>query len=88
MDNDFISTVSHELRTPLTALIGSIKIVNTLFKGNKSGINGGAIGTRLGKDGNNKDAKIDISATFEGNEALQNGGAIYNKGTANITNFL
>mgnify|MGYP003327809305 CR=1 FL=1 len=28
----FISNVSHELRTPLTALIGSIKIVNTLFK--------------------------------------------------------
>ncbi|MCQ2788794.1 MAG: ATP-binding protein [bacterium] len=29
---EFISLISHELRTPLTALIGSIKIVNTLFK--------------------------------------------------------
>ena len=52
-------------------------IENTLFKNNVSGYNGGAIGTRMGKDANNSAAKLDISATFTGNRA-KNGGAIYN----------
>ena len=54
-------------------------VSNTSFKGNKSGRNGGAIGTRLGNDKNdNKAATLDIAATFENNEAYEDGGAIYN----------
>ncbi|MBR2392644.1 MAG: hypothetical protein IKA93_03620, partial [Elusimicrobiaceae bacterium] len=54
-------------------------VSNTSFKGNKSGRNGGAIGTRLGNDQNdNKAATLDIAATFENNEAYEDGGAIYN----------
>ena len=43
-----------------------------------SGLNGGAIGTRLASDADNSAAKLDISAIFEGTSALNNGGAIYN----------
>ena len=63
-------------------------IAGTVFKNNKSGLNGGAIGTRLarvvGKDGayttghNANSAKLDIAATFEDNFAVRSGGAIYN----------
>ncbi len=63
-------------------------IAGTVFKNNKSGLNGGAIGTRLarvvGKDGayttghNANSAKLDIAATFEDNFAERSGGAIYN----------
>ena len=53
-------------------------IANTIFRNNKSGVNGGAIGTRLAVNGDNSAAKLDISARFEGNEAYKNGGAIYN----------
>ena len=53
-------------------------ITNTTFEGNKSGTNGGAIGTRLGKNGDNSTAKLSIEAEFTGNEAELNGGAIYN----------
>ncbi|MBE6463150.1 MAG: autotransporter domain-containing protein [Alphaproteobacteria bacterium] len=48
------------------------------FNKNKSGKNGGAIGTRLGANANNSAAKLDIEASFTGNQALNNGGAIYN----------
>lgn len=58
-------------------------INRTLFVNNIAGINGGAIGTRLGKDANNSAAKLNVSATFEGNRAYQNGGAIYNTFYAN-----
>lgn len=58
-------------------------INDTKFINNVSGINGGAIGTRLGKNANNSAAKLNISATFEGNRAYQNGGAIYNTFYAN-----
>ncbi len=54
-------------------------VSNTSFKGNKSGRNGGAIGTRLGNNKNdNQSATLDIQATFENNEAYEDGGAIYN----------
>ena len=53
-------------------------ITNTLFKENKSGYNGGAIATRLAAHANNKDAKLVVSGTFESNEAVKSGGAIYN----------
>lgn len=58
-------------------------INDTKFINNVSGINGGAIGTRLGKNANNSAAKLNVSATFEGNRAYQNGGAIYNTFYAN-----
>lgn len=58
-------------------------INDTKFINNVSGINGGAIGTRLGKNANNSAAKLNVSATFEGNHAYQNGGAIYNTFYAN-----
>lgn len=67
-------------------------IDSTEFKANKSGLNGGAIGTRLAlevdEEGNwldDKDdarhrnsAKLNVSATFENNSAERSGGAIYN----------
>ncbi|MBQ7413545.1 MAG: YadA-like family protein [Alphaproteobacteria bacterium] len=53
-------------------------ISGTTFDSNKSGTNGGAVGTRLAANANNSAAKLDIAATFTGNEALKNGGAIYN----------
>ncbi len=53
-------------------------ISSTLFKNNKSGTNGGAIGTRMAKNGDNVNAKLKVNATFIGNEAINNGGAIYN----------
>lgn len=53
-------------------------ISNTIFKNNESGTNGGAIGTRLGANGDNSKAKLKVEATFIGNHANQNGGAIYN----------
>lgn len=65
-------------------------IDSTEFKGNKSGLNGGAIGTRLAlevdEEGNWLDdkkphrnsAKLNVSATFENNSAERSGGAIYN----------
>ncbi len=63
-------------------------ITSTTFKNNVSGLNGGAIGTRLAKGitsdwtladslQDNK-AKLDIAATFEDNYAKRSGGAIYN----------
>lgn len=58
-------------------------INDTKFINNVSGINGGAIGTRLGKNANNSAAKLNVSATFDGNHAYQNGGAIYNTFYAN-----
>lgn len=58
-------------------------INDTKFIDNVSGINGGAIGTRLGKNANNSAAKLNVSATFDGNRAYQNGGAIYNTFYAN-----
>lgn len=57
-------------------VIGTIS--ETVFKNNKSGTYGGAIGTRHGKDGNNVQAKLDIEADFEDNYAYLDGGAIYN----------
>ena len=51
-------------------------ITGTTFKNNRSGKNGGAIGTRMGKDGDNSAAKLSIEATFKNNEAHNNGGAI------------
>lgn len=53
-------------------------ITDTVFKNNKSGKNGGAIGTRLGKDATNAGAKLNIAATFDGNRANWSGGAFYN----------
>ena len=58
-------------------------ITDTVFKNNISGKNGGAIGTRLGANGDNSAAKLNIDATFTGNEAHNNGGAIYNTFYAN-----
>ena len=57
-------------------------ISGTTFKNNKSGYNGGAIGTRLadttagGKNANS--ATLNVAATFINNFAENNGGAIYN----------
>lgn len=53
-------------------------IEDTLFQNNISGTNGGAIATRNAKHANNSAATLDISATFDGNKAYENGGAIYN----------
>ena len=65
-------------------------IDSTEFKGNKSGLNGGAIGTRLAlevdeegnwlddKDRHRNSAKLNVAATFENNSAERSGGAIYN----------
>lgn len=53
-------------------------ITSTTFKNNVSGKNGGAIATRLGAHANNSGAKLEISATFIGNEAKLDGGAFYN----------
>ncbi len=64
-----------------STIVGSIS--GTTFEGNKSGTVGGAIGTRLGKSAHNSTAKLDIAATFTGNEAKQDGGAIYNTFYAN-----
>ena len=54
--------------------VGSI--IDTTFTNNKSGTNGGAIGTRLAANADNSAARLDIDATFTGNYALKNGGAI------------
>lgn len=59
-------------------------ISGTTFKNNRSGYNGGAIGTRLAQNTDDKagfnsnSAKLDIAATFIENFAENNGGAIYN----------
>ncbi len=58
-------------------------ISEAIFRNNKSGHNGGAIGTRLAQNTSNglfnsNLAKLDIAATFENNFAENNGGAIYN----------
>jgi predicted outer membrane repeat protein len=63
-------------------------ISSTNFKNNKSGLNGGAIGTRLARGiaedwtltsaKNSNTGKLDIAATFENNFAARSGGAIYN----------
>lgn len=59
-------------------------ISGTTFKNNRSGYNGGAIGTRLAQNTddnarfNSNSAKLDIAATFIENFAENNGGAIYN----------
>lgn len=58
-------------------------INTTIFDGNSSKTNGGAISMRQAKDGDNSAAKLNVSATFEGNRAYQNGGAIYNTFYAN-----
>ena len=59
------------------------KIDTTIFAGNSSKTNGGAISMRQPKDGDNSAAKLNVSAMFEGNRAYQNGGAIYNTFYAN-----
>ncbi|MBR6674666.1 MAG: autotransporter domain-containing protein, partial [Alphaproteobacteria bacterium] len=56
--------------------IGSIS--STTFKNNRTGQSGGAIANRTNKDGDNTNAKLDISADFIGNSAVVNGGAINN----------
>ena len=53
-------------------------IEGTIFKANVSGKDGGAIATRKAAHANNSEATLKIEATFEGNEAYANGGAIYN----------
>ncbi|MFQ6702938.1 MAG: autotransporter domain-containing protein [Alphaproteobacteria bacterium] len=59
-------------------------ISGTTFKNNRSGHNGGAIGTRLAQNTddeaafNSNSAKLDVAATFIENFAENNGGAIYN----------
>lgn len=58
-------------------------IDTTIFDGNRSKTNGGAISMRQPKDGNNSAAKLNVSATFDGNHADANGGAIYNTFYAN-----
>lgn len=58
-------------------------ISDTLFQNNASGHDGGAIATRNAKHANNSAATLDISATFDGNKAYDNGGAIYNSFYAN-----
>lgn len=59
------------------------KIDTTIFAGNSSKTNGGAISMRQPKDGDNSAAKLNVSATFDGNHADANGGAIYNTFYAN-----
>ena len=58
-------------------------IDSTVFAGNNSKTNGGAISMRQPKDGDNSAAKLNVSATFDGNHADANGGAIYNTFYAN-----
>lgn len=58
--------------------VSNTSIKGATFSDNTSYRHGGAIGTRLGKDGDNSAAKLDIEATFTGNHATENGGAIYN----------
>lgn len=63
-------------------------VASTVFSENASGVNGGAIGTRLARgvtaDGkwtttkNSNTGKLDLAATFEDNFAARSGGAIYN----------
>ena len=59
-------------------------ISGTTFKNNRSGYNGGAIGTRLAQNTdddaafNSNSAKLDVAATFIENLAENDGGAIYN----------
>ena len=55
-----------------------LSISSTSFISNSSDTDGGAIGTRKGKNANNSAAKLDIEATFTSNSATNNGGAIYN----------
>lgn len=59
-----------------TTVVGSI--TDTLFEGNISGRNGGAIATRQAKDATLVDATYKVSGVFKYNEAYENGGAIYN----------
>lgn len=59
------------------------KIDTTIFAGNSSKTNGGAISMRQPQDGDNSAAKLNVSATFDGNHADANGGAIYNTFYAN-----
>lgn len=58
-------------------------ISGTTFEGNISGTDGGAIGTRMAAVATNKDAFLDIEATFTKNKAYRNGGAFYNTFYAN-----
>ncbi|MBR5154151.1 MAG: autotransporter domain-containing protein [Alphaproteobacteria bacterium] len=63
-------------------------ITNTLFENNTSYMDGGAIGTRHSSVANNSAAELNIEATFTGNKAHNNGGAIYNTfyaGTKGVT---
>lgn len=60
-----------------------VSVSNTTFKNNISGNFGGAIGTRHGDVADNSAARLDIAATFENNEAYEDGGAIYNTFYAN-----
>ena len=59
-----------------------VSIENTLFEGNLSGSNGGAIATRQAKYESTNPTLVDgtykIEATFTSNEAGGDGGAIYN----------
>lgn len=72
-----------ESETVITSISGSE------FKNNKSGLNGGAIATRLAvavdvnanyvpETRQTNSAKLDVAATFENNFAERSGGAIYN----------
>ena len=58
-------------------------INTTIFTGNSSKTNGGAISMRQPKDADNSAAKLNVSATFDDNHADANGGAIYNTFYAN-----
>jgi len=89
-------TISVESNTPIgggAIALGAISatnvkataISNTLFEKNVSGLNGGAIGTRLAENkddkkskNDNSGAKLDIEGTFVENSAKLSGGAIYN----------
>ncbi len=58
-------------------------ITGATFNNNLSYNNGGAIGTRLANVADNSAAKLSVNADFTGNEASNNGGAIYNTFYAN-----
>ena len=72
-------SLGSESATSISSISGST------FKYNKSGTNGGAIATRRVADGSVTLANLSIAATFIGNTAVQNGGAIYNSFTNNVS---
>ena len=80
-DSVFEGNYSSSVGGAITTTTNSIDttIDNVVFKNNHSDYDGGAIGTRLpGVGTDNSAAKLDIEAYFEGNSALENGGAIHN----------